>query len=111
MMAQACKLSLILPCRNQADHIGPVLQAYLAPLESLEVPFELIVVPNASTDGTTEVVAGLARRDARIRVVENPLGGWGRSVGAGLAAANGEVLAYTNTARTDPTCLPKYIED
>jgi hypothetical protein len=48
------------------------------------------------------VVEGLARRDPRIVVVENPKGGWGLSVRVGLDAARGEVLCYTNSARTDP---------
>jgi glycosyltransferase involved in cell wall biosynthesis len=103
-------LSVVLPCRNQADHIGGVLRRYLRPLESLDMPFELVVVPNASTDDTQAVVEELARGDERIRVVCNPAGGWGRSVRAGLAAARGTVLAYTNTARTDPESLPRFVE-
>jgi glycosyltransferase involved in cell wall biosynthesis len=102
-------LSLVLPCRNQADHIGAILPRYLAPLESLGAPFELVVVPNASTDHTQEVVEELARRDGRIRFVSNPEGGWGLSVRMGLDAARGAVLAYTNTARTDPDALPDFV--
>jgi glycosyltransferase involved in cell wall biosynthesis len=102
-------VSLVLPCRNQADHLGSILPLYLAPLEALEVPFELVVVPNASTDSTQQVVEGLARRDSRIRVVPNPAGGWGRSVRTGLDAACGTVLAYTNTARTDPATMPEFV--
>jgi glycosyltransferase involved in cell wall biosynthesis len=102
-------LSVVLPCRNQGDHIGAVLPRYLAPLEALGLPFELVVVPNASTDNTQEVVANLARRDPRIRVVPNPLGGWGRAVLTGLDAAAGRILLYTNTARTDPAALPRFV--
>jgi glycosyltransferase involved in cell wall biosynthesis len=103
-------ISLILPCRNQADHIGQVLARYLETLESLETSFELVVVPNASTDGTREVVEGLARHDPRVRSVDNPEGGWGRSVLMGLDAALGTVLAYTNTARTDPAIVPLFLK-
>jgi glycosyltransferase involved in cell wall biosynthesis len=102
-------VSVVLPCRNQGDHIGMILPLYLAPLESLGLPFELVVVPNASTDRTQEVVEALARRDGRIRVVPNPLGGWGRSVRTGLDAAAGGILVYTNTARTDPDALPRFV--
>jgi glycosyltransferase involved in cell wall biosynthesis len=103
------KLSLVLPCRNQADHIGQVLPRYLRPLETLGIPFELVVVPNASSDGTQAVVEALARSDPRIRVAANPAGGWGLSVRCGLQAANGTILAYTNTARTDPELLPEFV--
>jgi hypothetical protein len=102
-------MSLILPCRNQADHIGNILPLYLAPLESVGMPFELVVVPNASSDATQEIVEELARRDKRIRVVPNPAGGWGLSVRTGLDAARGEILVYTNTARTDPASVPEYV--
>jgi hypothetical protein len=102
-------LSVILPCRNQADHIGAVLGRYLAPLEALGTPFELVVVPNASTDRTQEVVERLAAADERVRVVPNRLGGWGLSVRTGLDAARGTVLCYTNTARTDPETLPSFL--
>ena len=102
-------VSLVLPCRNQADHIGRVLDGYRAALEQLGQPFELVVVPNASTDATFAVVEQIGAADSRIRVVENPLGGWGLSVRTGLAAARGTVLAYTNTARTDPATVPDFV--
>jgi hypothetical protein len=102
-------VSLVLPCRNQADHIGRILENYLAALEGLGTPFELVVVPNANTDSTPEIVERLGAADPRIRVVENPLGGWGRSVRTGLAFARGSVLSYTNTARTDPASMPDFI--
>lgn len=109
-MSASPSFSLVLPCRNQADHIGRVLEGYLAALEPIGVPFELVVVPNACTDRTPEIVAELARQDRRIQTVANPLGGWGRSVLAGLRAARGAVLAYTNTARTDPARVPELYE-
>lgn len=108
-MMTAEKLSLVLPCRNQADHISQVLPRYVRPLETLGMPFELIVVPNASRDGTQAVVEELSQRDERIKVVSNPAGGWGLSVRCGLQAASGTVLAYTNTARTDPESLPLFV--
>jgi glycosyltransferase involved in cell wall biosynthesis len=103
-------LSIVLPCRNQADHIGAVLQRYLDSMENSGAPFELVVVPNASTDRTQQVVEGIARGDDRVRVVVNPLGGWGLSVRTGLDAAQGSVLCYTNTARTNPETIPQFLD-
>ena len=108
-MSEPGLVSLVLPCRNQADHIGELLPRYLEALATFRVPFELVVVPNASADATALVVSEFASREPRLRVVENPEGGWGRSVRAGLDAARGEVLAYTNTARTDPAVLPTFL--
>ena len=105
-MSRAPWFSLVLPCRNQADHIGEVLKRYAAPLNTIGREYELIVVPNASQDATAEVVRKLAKHDGRLRVVENPAGGWGLSVLCGLRVARGEVLAYTNSARTNPEHVP-----
>ncbi len=102
-------LSVVLPCRNQEDHIGSVLESYIEPLEAMGRPFELVVVPNACTDRTLEVVVGLARNESRISVVENEAGGWGLSVLTGLDAAQGEILCYANSARTNPATIPKLL--
>ena len=102
-------ITLILPCRNQADHIGALLTRYLRALEGVG-PFELIAVPNKCSDATQQIVEELARADSRLRVAANPLGGWGRSVRVGLEAARGTILAYTNTARTEPESLPAFFQ-
>ena len=103
-------LSVVLPCRNQADHIGAILPQYLDSLERFGRSFELVAVPNACQDQTAEVVRRLASLDGRIRMVENAQGGWGLSVRTGLEAATGQVLCYTNSARTDPASLPEFLE-
>ena len=103
-------LSVVLPCRDQADHVARVLKSYAAPLESLEGGYELVVVPNACTDATLQIVQGLAEDDPRLRALPIPLGGWGRAVLAGLAAARGQWLCYANSARTDPEHIPALLE-
>jgi glycosyltransferase involved in cell wall biosynthesis len=97
--------SLILPVHNQADHIARIIESYRATLERLTAAYEVVVVPNACTDDSVEVCRELGRRDERVRTVEQELGGWGRAVKAGLAAAGGETLCYTNSARTSGEML------
>jgi len=103
------EFSLVIPCRNQADHIGDLLPRYVRALETTGSAFEIIAVPNNSCDATQAIVEDLATREPRLRVVPSALGGWGRAVRAGLAAARGSVLAYTNTARTNPDALPQFL--
>jgi glycosyltransferase involved in cell wall biosynthesis len=103
-------LSLVLPCRNQGDYLGTLLPKYLPHLVRTGHPFELIVVPNACTDNTEDVVGRLAHQDERIRMIALADRGWGRAVRAGLRAARGTILAYTNTARTNPEILPDFVE-
>ncbi len=95
-------LSIVLPCRDQEDHIESVLKKYVESLGSLGRRYELVAVPNACTDRTAEIVRSASRAEPRIKVVDNPRGGWGLSVRTGLGAASGSVLCYTNSARTDP---------
>jgi glycosyltransferase involved in cell wall biosynthesis len=109
-MTATVDLSIVLPCRNQADHIGDVLRAYAGPLAATHRAYEIVIVPNACTDSTVEVVRALAADDEHMRVVENPAGGWGRSVLTGLAASRGQVLCYTNSARTDPADVARLLD-
>jgi glycosyltransferase involved in cell wall biosynthesis len=97
--------SVVLPVHNQADHLAVVVEEYMAVLGRLPLATELILVPNACRDATPAVAQELARRHANVRVVESDLGGWGRAVRAGLAAARGSLLCYTNSARTAPEDL------
>jgi len=95
--------SLILPIHNQADHIDRVIGGFLGDFAKLERPCELVLVPNACRDASVEICAEWVRRrpDAvQLVVLEN--GGWGRAVGAGLDVARGQVVGYTNSARTRP---------
>ena len=102
--------SVVLPCHNQADHIADVLRGYRAPMDAIGRPYELIVVPNACADHTETEVAAVALEDAAVRMVSSRRGGWGLAVRLGLEAACGEVLCYTNTARTLPTNIPPLLD-
>ncbi len=99
------EISIVLPVYNQADHIGAIVEGYLCGLERLGHEHELVLVPNACRDESPAVCAALAEEHPAIRIVELERGGWGRAVKAGLEAARGELLCYTNTARTTPEML------
>jgi len=94
--------SIVLPVHDQADHLGGVVEDYVAALDRLPLAYELVLVPNACRDETPAVARALAERHAGVRVVESDLGGWGRAVRLGLSAAHGSLLCYTNSARTAP---------
>jgi hypothetical protein len=97
--------SIVLPVYNQADHVEDVVGGYLEALKELPGTQELVLVPNNCSDDTEEVCAMLAESLPQVRSVPIEKGGWGRAVKAGLAAAEGEMLCYTNSARTSPEIL------
>jgi hypothetical protein len=102
------ELSIILPVRNQADHIAGLVELYRKEFKGRS--WEIILVPNACSDDSPRLCRKMAAKGRGIRVVENPAGGWGLSVRVGLKAAKGRFLCYTNSARTDPATIPPLFE-
>lgn len=73
-----------------------LLQEALASVLACDYPrFEVIVVDNASSDPSTlQYVAQL--RDPRVRAVTEPMPGQGLARNAGVVAARGDVVAFTD---------------
>ncbi len=63
-----------------------------------ELPdWEIVIVDDASTDGTPALVDALAREDPRVRVVRNPVNRQlGGALRAGYAAATKDLVFYTD---------------
>ncbi len=98
-------ISVVLPVHNQADHIAPVVEGYEEVFARIERPHELILVNNGSRDNSLDRCHALADRFPTVRAFDAPRGGWGLAVQRGLGEARGDVLAYTNSARTSPQDL------
>jgi len=89
----------VLPTRNQAGHIGAVVEDFLPVLRRLPGPCEVLLVVNGSLDGTLEVCHELAAKHPEVRVLESPPG-WGSAVKKGVGEARGSLICFTNSART-----------
>ncbi len=82
-------LSILMPVFNERERAGEAIAQVLA--TDLPAPFELIVVDDGSTDGTGEVLAGLAP-DERLRLLAHDSNrGKGAAVKTALAQARGEL--------------------
>ncbi len=93
-------ISIILPVQNQAGHIASVVEEYEAALVRVPEPHEILLVENASRDESEAVCRALAGRIPGVRSFHRDAPGWGGAVREGLAEARGELLCYTNSART-----------
>lgn len=91
------KLSVIIATRNRAASLRVTLDRIFAQKFSGQYEYEIIVVNNASTDDTEEVIrTHPATRDGRLRYVLESRRGLSLARNAGLAVAAGEVIAFTD---------------
>ncbi len=100
---------LYLPVYNQADHIQEIVSGYQACLDNLKLTSELILVVNGSSDGSIQVCLDMARTNPSVRVFSDHKPGWGLAVQTGLREAQGRLLCYTNSARTNPYVLAMHV--
>jgi glycosyltransferase involved in cell wall biosynthesis len=84
-------LSFVIPAHNEEDHIGPTIAAVMAAARQSGESFEVIVVDDASTDGTAAIAAEYG---ARIIHVEHRQIAATRNAGA--RAACGDVFFFVD---------------
>jgi succinoglycan biosynthesis protein ExoA len=81
-------VSIVMPVRNESDHIGAALDAALN--QDYQGELEVVVAEGASTDETRAVVERRAAADSRVRIVDNPGGhtaaGLNRAIETSVAA-------------------------
>ena len=83
----APELSIVMPCLNEARTVGTCVQKALAYLEMYNVPGEVIVADNGSTDGSQAIAAGYGAR-----VIAVAAKGYGNALRAGIEAARGRFV-------------------
>jgi polyisoprenyl-phosphate glycosyltransferase len=103
------RYSFVVPVYNERETL-PELHARLsAVLDELDGPSEVLFVDDCSTDGSSEILASLADRDPRVKVI-----GFARNFGhqiaisAGLDFALGEAVVVMDADLQDP---PEVVPD
>lgn len=88
-------LSVILPAYNEAQVIASAVSTVREVLSAWGVEFEIIVVNDGSVDRTEAIVAALAARDPRIRLVTHAVNqGYGSTLVSGFTAATKELTFF-----------------
>lgn len=98
-------ISVIIPTRNRAALLPGVLQALAE--QACRAVFEVVIVDNASTDGTRTLVAARCASDPRFRRLHEPVLGRSAAMNAGAASARGALLLFTDD---DVVMAPDWIE-
>jgi dolichol-phosphate mannosyltransferase len=88
------KLSVVIPAHNEEGSIAETVGAIVSALEHEGVEHEIVVVDDASTDSTAQIVSRIAETSPSVRCVRSPYrNGFGFAVRAGLEVFTGEAVA------------------
>ena len=94
--------SVIIPAYNEAENVASVVERFAARLRTEQIPFELVVVNDNSTDATAAVVGAMTADYPEIRLVHNgPPGGLGRAIRRGLEHYTGDAVAIVMADLSD----------
>ncbi len=103
-------LSVVIPAHDEADSIASTLRSTSAALDAAGIDYELLVIDDHSSDGTSAVVASVAETNPRVRCHRNRADrGFGLAVRAGLDAFEGDAVAVMMAdGSDDPADLVTY---
>jgi dolichol-phosphate mannosyltransferase len=110
MEAQPTTVSIIIPTRNERDNIAPLLAAIRKALDGAE--FEVLVVDDASSDGTGMKVNEDASHHPNVRLVpRNGKMGLSSAVLEGAARSAGDIVVMMDADFShDPKFLPLLVK-
>lgn len=107
-------LSVVAGCFNEEDNVTElyerVCRVFAESLPSYE--FELILIDNASTDKTVEVLKGIARSDKRVKVIVNNrnFGPVRSGYHAMLQARGDAVIGMASDLQDPPELIPQFVK-
>ena len=107
-------ISIISGCYNEADNVSDLVERVsliMATLPSYD--YEQIIIDNASTDGTQDILRKLAITNPQVKVILNARNfGHIRSPYYGLLQASGDAAIYIASDLQDPPeMIPQLIEE
>ena len=104
------KLSVVIPAHNEASSIAECVTSTAVALNEAGIDYEILVIDDASVDGTSAVVEQLAEADERIHCYRSHYSrGFGLAVRAGLDRFQGDAVAIMMAdGSDDPADLVPY---
>jgi glycosyltransferase involved in cell wall biosynthesis len=103
-------VSIVVPVRNEADNIAPLIEEIGAALDG-RWPYEIIYVNDGSTDATAERLAAIMKQRDNLRQLRHARSsGQSAAVRSGVRAARGAIVATLDgDGQNNPAFLPDLI--
>jgi glycosyltransferase involved in cell wall biosynthesis len=103
-------VSIVVPVRNEADNIAPLIEEITAALDG-RWAYEIIYVNDGSTDATGERLAAIMKQRCNLRQLRHARsGGQSAAVRSGVRAARGTIVATLDgDGQNNPVFLPDLI--
>lgn len=103
------KISIVIPACNESENITPLIGEILA--AGLSHPYEIIIVDDASKDGTYDAVLEMKREVHHVRVLQHECTyGQSAAIATGIAHADGElIVTMDGDGQNNPADIPAMI--
>jgi len=109
MASQDVTYSIVVPVYNEIESLSELHSRLVTVLDTLGEPWELILIDDGSTDGSTEEILRIAGQDQRVRpVIFARNFGHQIAITAGLDHSQGEAVVMIDADLQDP---PEVIPD
>jgi glycosyltransferase involved in cell wall biosynthesis len=105
------KVSIITPCYNEEENLDELYQRICNVMEKLQYDYEHILIDNASTDRSVEILRKLAAKDSHVKVIMNTRNfGHIRSPYHALLQTTGEaIVCMASDLQDPPERIPEFI--
>ena len=102
------KLSIIIPVYNEKKTIKEIIKR----VDRVNIPKEIIIVEDGSTDGTTKIIKSLKTKKSQLKIIIQPINmGKGAAIRTGIKRVTGEyILIQDADLEYDPQDYLKLIK-
>jgi dolichol-phosphate mannosyltransferase len=104
-------ISIIVPLFNEVDNVAPLARQILAAFQSEPRPLELVLVDDASTDGTWDKIIAAHQADPRVRGLRHARNsGQSAALWTGFRGTTAPIImTLDGDLQNDPADLPKLL--
>jgi glycosyltransferase involved in cell wall biosynthesis len=111
-VAATPRVSVVVPCHNERGNLRQLVTEIRQALQSSESPYEILLVDDASTDGTWELLQKLGAEDLRVRAMRfGNQCGQSAAMWAGMQNAIGDIIVTLDADLQNPPAeIPRLLD-